>query len=70
MNITFGAPGFARSGAGHAGVDSAIVLPRFPGNAVPGLYSRIAIDETPVSDVPGGFAGAVTRDARKCAGAL
>jgi hypothetical protein len=48
MNITFGAPGFARSGAGHAGVDSAMVRPRFPGNAVPGLYSRIAIDKTPV----------------------
>src|SRR5690242_15563796 len=50
MNRTFGAPAFARSGAGQAGVDSAIVRPRIPGKAVPGLYSRNAIDSLPYED--------------------
>src|SRR5262249_61342710 len=39
MNRTFGAPGFARTGAGHAGEDSPIVRPMRPGNVVPGGYS-------------------------------
>src|SRR5215475_9223563 len=39
MNSTLGAPGFARTGAGHAGEDSPIVRPMRPGNVVPGLYS-------------------------------
>src|SRR5262245_39723563 len=39
MNSTFGAPGLARTGAGHAGEDSPMVRPMRPGNVVPGLYS-------------------------------
>src|ERR1039457_2091800 len=39
MNSTFGAPGAARSGRGHAGVDSCAVRPITPGNAWPGSYS-------------------------------
>src|SRR5215510_9254919 len=40
MNTTLGAPGLARTGAGHAGEDSPMVRPMRPGNVVPGLYSR------------------------------
>ena len=36
---TFGAPGTARSGRGHAGLDSSTVRPITPGNPVPDLYS-------------------------------
>src|SRR5262249_9934931 len=39
MNSTFGDPGFARTGAGHAGELSAMVRPIRPGNVLPGLYS-------------------------------
>src|SRR5262245_47987170 len=39
MNNTFGDPGFARTGEGHAGEDSPIVRPMRPGNVVPGGYS-------------------------------
>ena len=39
MKSTFGAPGLARTGAGHAGCDSPMVRPMTPGNVVPGLYS-------------------------------
>src|SRR3954462_3220809 len=67
MNSTFGAPAFARSGAGHAGVDSAIVRPRLPGNAVPGLYSRNDIQLAPVTVSMGSYVpllcGTVIRDA-------
>src|SRR5436190_23554217 len=43
MKSTLGEPGLARSGAGHAGDDSPMVLPMTPGNAVPGSYSLIAM---------------------------
>src|SRR5262245_4095825 len=43
MKSAFGAPSFARSGWGQAGLDSPMVRPRRPGNAVPGLYSTIAL---------------------------
>src|SRR5215471_14399111 len=36
---TFGASRLARSGRGHAGLDSSAVRPITPGNAVPGSYS-------------------------------
>src|ERR1700733_585549 len=39
MNSTFGEPASARSGRGHAGLDSSVVRPITPGNAVPGSYS-------------------------------
>jgi hypothetical protein len=39
MKSTFGAPSFARSGAGQAGLDSPMARPIFPGKVVPGLYS-------------------------------
>ena len=39
MNSTFGDPGSARSGRGHAGLDSSVVRPITPGKAVPGSYS-------------------------------
>src|SRR5215471_8095735 len=39
MNSTFVDPGFARTGAGHAGELSAMVRPIRPGNVVPGWYS-------------------------------
>ena len=39
MNSTFGAPFGARTGAGHAGVDSSAVRPITPGKAVPDGYS-------------------------------
>src|SRR3974390_1615084 len=51
MNSTFGDPGFARTGAGHAGDDSPMVRPMRPGNVVPGLYSlssALAASERPV----------------------
>src|SRR5262245_61687726 len=39
MNNTFGDPGLARTGEGHAGDDSPMVRPMRPGNVVPGGYS-------------------------------
>src|SRR3954470_15417204 len=39
MVSTFGAPAFARSTCGHAGVDSSVVRATTPGNSVPGPYS-------------------------------
>src|ERR1700733_4850214 len=39
MNSTFGEPASARSGRGQAGLDSSVVRPITPGNAVPGSYS-------------------------------
>ena len=39
MNTTFGVPFGARTGAGHAGVDSSAVRPITPGKAVPDGYS-------------------------------
>src|SRR5947209_1690126 len=39
MKSTLGAPSRVRSGSGHAGLDSSVVRPIRPGNAVPGLYS-------------------------------
>jgi hypothetical protein len=36
---TFGAPGVARTICRHAGLDSSVVLPIIPENALPGLYS-------------------------------
>src|SRR3954467_1087326 len=62
MNSTFGAPAFARSGAGHAGVESAIVRPRLPGNAVPGLYSRNDIQLAPVTVSMGSYVPLLCRD--------
>jgi len=47
MKSTLGAPSFARSGAGQAGLDSPTVRPITPGNAVPGLYSTIALFALP-----------------------
>src|SRR5215470_16368351 len=38
-NSTFGAPSRARTGAGHAGLDTSKVRPITPENACPGLYS-------------------------------
>src|SRR3954470_4376881 len=43
MTSTFGAPGTARRGRGHAGLDASTVRPITPGNPVPGLYSFSAI---------------------------
>src|SRR4029450_9386021 len=43
MTTTFGASGIARTGCGHAGLDSSAVLPITPENALPGLYSLNAI---------------------------
>src|SRR6516225_5161732 len=43
MKRTFGAPGRARFGAGHAGFDTSNVRPMTPGNAWPGLYSLSAM---------------------------
>src|SRR5258705_235952 len=43
MKRTFGAPSFARSGSGQAGLETSNVRPMTPGNAVPGLYSRSAM---------------------------
>src|SRR5436190_8981158 len=39
MYRTLGEPGFARRGAGHAGVETSAVRPTTPGNAEPGSYS-------------------------------
>src|ERR1700761_9278177 len=39
MISTFAAPASARSGRGHAGLDSSVVRPITPENAVPGSYS-------------------------------
>ncbi len=39
MNRMLGAPSFARSGLGHAGLETSNVRPMTPLNAVPGLYS-------------------------------
>src|SRR5689334_12123953 len=39
MNSTLGAPFGARTGAGHAGVDSSAVRPITPGKGVPDGYS-------------------------------
>src|SRR5260370_28929359 len=47
MNKTLGEPGFARSGRGHAGLDSSVVRPITPGNAVPGSYSVSPIARPP-----------------------
>src|SRR5580693_478748 len=47
MNSTLGAPSRARTGAGQAGVDSSAVRPITPGNAAPGSYSTIAIQNSP-----------------------
>src|SRR5215203_5800771 len=38
-NSTFGAPSFARIGAGHAGLDSCTVRPMTPGKSLPCGYS-------------------------------
>jgi hypothetical protein len=39
MISTFGDPDAARTGRGHAGLDSSAVRPMTPGNVVPGSYS-------------------------------
>ena len=39
MNSTFGEPGVCPQRPGHAGLDSSVVRPITPGNAVPGSYS-------------------------------
>src|SRR6478736_2130618 len=52
MISTFGVPGAARTGLGHAGVDSSVVLPILPGNAEPGSYSFSAMEgPSPCADV-------------------
>src|SRR5690242_21382884 len=53
MTSTFGAPGTARSGRGHAGLDASTVRPITPGNPVPGLYSVSAIRPHPIRIGPG-----------------
>src|SRR5215471_17987041 len=45
---TFGASRLARSGRGHAGLDSSAVRPITPGNAVPGSYSVSPIDRSSI----------------------
>src|SRR6185503_1547919 len=47
MNNTLGDPGTARTGCGHAGVDSSVVRPTRPGKLVPGRYSLNAMARTP-----------------------
>src|SRR5262249_51482595 len=50
MKSTFGAPSFARRGAGQAGSDSPTVRPMRPGKVVPGLYSFNAMSISPYTD--------------------
>src|SRR5882724_6425360 len=49
MKSTFGAPGFARIGAGHAGSEFSMVRPMTPGKAVPGGYSLSSACAAPAS---------------------
>ena len=44
MNRTFGAPEVARTGSGHAGLDTSRVFPITPGNGAPAGYSTIVDD--------------------------
>jgi hypothetical protein len=52
---TFGDPGAARTGWGHAGLETSVVRPITPGNTVPGSYSLSAIDRNlhPHPEFPG-----------------
>src|SRR5271165_4922326 len=43
MNMTLGAPSFALTGSGQAGLETSKVRPMTPVNAVPDLYSFKAI---------------------------
>src|ERR1700733_3377660 len=62
MNSTFGEPASARSGRGHAGLDSSVVRPITPGNAVPGSYSFSGM----IEDLPSVERSWPYRDVRRC----